>query len=222
MLKKRLLFEINNKSIYEIEALKITCFKTGMAIDADGYTKAYHPDNTGLDDLVHAGHTGNWWGIATDNELTSGNPILQKDSDPAPGYYVSTTSLVDKQYGYADPKRYVDAIQIPYFVLPKRFLKFIKLGDIAWIYNAVKQIGAFAVFADVGPDVGEGSMRLAEQLNIPNHPRHGGMSSEVLYFIFNGTGRGNGFHLSEKEISQAGENAIGNLNVQELIECLNS
>jgi hypothetical protein len=35
---------------------------------------------------------GNWWALVTRN----GRPIVQGADDPAPGFYVSTTTLVYK------------------------------------------------------------------------------------------------------------------------------
>ena len=198
----------NKTEIFKIDRLAITCFQAGMAIDADGSPRAYHPDNTGLDDLKHGGYTGNWWGVATSNELTTGKPLIQKQSDPAPGFYVSTTSLIDSRYEYQDPRRYVNAEKIPYFVLPDHFSETIKLGDIAWIYNTHNGNSCFALFGDVGPDVGEGSMYLAGKLGIDNHPRFGGIASGILYFIFDGSGKGNGFHLTEDEINLLGNKIL--------------
>ncbi|HEY8734149.1 MAG TPA: hypothetical protein VIL90_06255 [Puia sp.] len=214
------LFLFNNRPIYQIGHPLITCFQAGMAIDADGCPNAYHPDNTGLDDLKHGGHPGNWWGVATDNESPDGNPLIQNKNDPAPGYYVSTTSLINTEFEYRNPARYVNAQEVPYFVLPERFLECIKLGDIAWVFNTSNKFNCFAIFADVGPDVGEGSIYLAGKLGIPDDPRVGGVDSGILYFIFNGSGRGNGVHLTENEIILAGEKAMQGFNVHELVSIL--
>jgi hypothetical protein len=203
--------------IFRIDSLPVTCFQAKMAIDADGSPRAYHPDNTGLDDLKHGGYPGNWWGIATDNEMSGGKPLMQKESDPAPGYYVSTTSLIDARYEYQNPLRYVNAEEIPYYVLPDHFSPAIRLGDIAWIYNTHNGKHSFAVFADVGPDVGEGSMYLAKKLGIDNHPRYGGVSSGILYFIFEGSGIGNGRHVTEEQMIETGSKLLNRFSVQELI-----
>jgi len=90
-------------------------YKSGMAVDADGAFRAYHPDDRhGLDSLANAGHPGDWWALVTDNGKSTGNPVLQGKSDPAPGYYVSTTALNDIGYlNLCDPHRYVDALNIP-------------------------------------------------------------------------------------------------------------
>ena len=69
-------------------------YESGMMIDADGGYHAYHPDNkSGLDYLGNAGKPGNWWALVTDDGKPSGNPVVQSSSDPAPGFYISTTSL---------------------------------------------------------------------------------------------------------------------------------
>ena len=68
----------------------------GMAIDADGAPTAYHPNGTsGLDALGNAGRPGNWWALVTDTGTSAGTPVIQGAADPAPGFYVSTTSLHD-------------------------------------------------------------------------------------------------------------------------------
>jgi hypothetical protein len=47
-----------------VEAL---VYEAGLAVDADGAFRAYHPDDRrGLDTIAHAGHPGNWWALATD------------------------------------------------------------------------------------------------------------------------------------------------------------
>src|SRR5262249_26952383 len=71
-------------------------YTAGLAIDADGAFRAYNPhDVLGLDSLAHAGHPGNWWALVTDNGRPSGHPVVQGNSDPAPGFYVSATALYD-------------------------------------------------------------------------------------------------------------------------------
>ena len=94
-------------------------YESGLAIDADGSPRAYHPtDRLGLDSLSHAGHRRNWWALVTDNDEPNGNPVVQGAADPAPGYFVSTTALYDRSNtNVRDPHRYVDAGKIPYVVL---------------------------------------------------------------------------------------------------------
>jgi len=56
-------------------------FVSGMTIDADGAPNAYNPDDTGLDALANAGAPAHWDGVITDR---SGNPLIQRKSDPFP------------------------------------------------------------------------------------------------------------------------------------------
>lgn len=43
---------------------------------------------------------------------------VQGDDDPAPGAYLSTTSLTGRRYTLADPRRYIDSAALPGWVLP--------------------------------------------------------------------------------------------------------
>src|SRR5436190_13096602 len=102
-------------------------YQSGMEIDADGAYHAYHPDGkSGLDYLDNAGRPGNWWALATNND---GRPVIQSDTDPAPGFYVSTTSLQDPNCDKKDPRCYVNAEAVNFIVLPNRLGLGAKLGD---------------------------------------------------------------------------------------------
>ena len=73
----------------------------------------------------------------------------------------------------------------------------------------------------MGPDVGEGSMYLAKKLGIDNDPRYGGISSGILYFIFEGSGNGNGQHITENQMTETGNKILDQLLVPELIALFN-
>jgi hypothetical protein len=88
-------------------------------------------NKSGLDYLANAGKPGNWWALVTDNGKSSGNPVVQSSSDPAPSFYISTTSLEDSSVGREDPRRYVNAEWINFFVLPGKLGLGAKLGDLA-------------------------------------------------------------------------------------------
>ena len=168
-------------------------YKSGLAVDADGAFRAYHPDDSlGLDALVHAGHPGNWWALVTDNEKRSGRPVLQGEDDPAPGFYVSTTALYDAgNPNVRDPRRYVDAQEIPYVVLHPRALRFAHLGDFAMVVNLENGKTAAAIVADESAPnlrVGEGSIALAEALGVDADPRVGGKDHNIVYIVFPGSG----------------------------------
>jgi hypothetical protein len=174
-------------------------FESGLAIDADGAPRAYHPDDSGLDRLAHAGEPGNWWALATGDGTPQGVPLVQGPGDPAPGYHVSTTSLYDGSRPASDPRRYVDSEQVPYVALPAPFVEALgcALGDLAWVERTALDGSVHrsaAIFADVSPPgapLGEGSMLLAQRLGVPSDPRHGGtFRVSVRYAVFPGSGSG--------------------------------
>jgi len=170
-------------------------YQSGLAIDADGSPRAYHPtDRLGLDSLSHAGHRGNWWALVTDNEKTSGTPVVQGAADPAQGYFVSTTALYDRtNTNPRDPRRYVDAENIPYVVLHPKALHYARLGDFATVVNLKNRKVSAAIVADESAPnlpVGEGSIALAEALAIDSSPRHGGQDGKVVFVIYPGSGNG--------------------------------
>lgn len=166
-----------------------------MAIDADGAYRAYHPNNRmGLDSIEHAGHPGNWWALATDSGTTKGKPVLQGKNDPAPGFYVSMTSLFDATItNERNPRRFVDAVTVPYVVLPPEGFKHANLGDFATVVNLRNGKVVTAIIADESaPDLpmGEGSIALARALGVDPDPRSGGAEKGMAYVIFPGSGNG--------------------------------
>jgi hypothetical protein len=166
-------------------------YEAGMTIDADGAPNAYHPDNTGLDDLSNAGSPGNWEGLAKN---VDGEPFVQGPDDPFPGYYVSATALADRTKSANDPTRYVDASKIPFIVLPGMMARQIgaRPGDFAVVFNQRNGKFSYAIYGDVGPPdrIGEGSMALAENLGIRSDARNGGARSGILFLVFPGSGNG--------------------------------
>lgn len=189
-------------------------YESGMTIDADGAPNAYHPDNTGLDDLANAGAPGRWEGLAKD---PNGEPYIQGPDDPFPGYYVSATALADHSKAVSDPARYVDASRIPFIVLPGGMARQIgaRPGDFAVIFNRRNGKSAYAIFGDVGPidRLGEGSVALAENLGIRSDARNGGAHGGILYMVFPGSGNGRPRTIAEidtegRRLLQAWESAL--------------
>jgi len=181
-------------------------YKAGLAIDADGAFRAYNAnDRLGLDSLSHAGHEGDWWALVTENEKTSGRPVLQLNSDPAPGFYVSTTALYDPDNpNPRDPRRYVDAATIPYVVLHPKALNFARLGDFATVVNLQNGMISAAIVADVSAPnlpVGEGSIALAQALGIDADPRTGGKDGDVAYLIYPHSGNRRPRELAEINVN---------------------
>lgn len=163
-------------------------FEAGMTIDADGAPTAYNADNTGLDDLANAGSPEHWDGLVVDPD---GNPLVQGEDDPAPGFYVSCTALGDRTKAHTDPARYVDASKIPYIVLPPDVARQMgaRLGDFAVVTNLRNGKSSYGIFADIGT-LGEGSIALAENLGISSNARRGGAAEGIMYRVFPGSGDG--------------------------------
>lgn len=180
-------------------------YESGLMIDADGAYHAYHPDGrSGLDYLGNAGRPGNWWALVTDNGRPDGSPLIQTASDPAPGFYISTTSLQDLNCDRKDPRRYVNAEALNFIVLPGRIGLGVKLGDFAVVIRPATGAYEYAVYADVGPTnkIGEGSIALAAALALPSNPKSGGIGHGIAYIVFPGGDQK--WPLSQPEIDQYG------------------
>ena len=186
-------------------------YEAGMMIDADGAYHAYHPDSkSGLDYLGNAGRPGNWWALVTDNGQPSGNPVIQTANDPAPGFYISTTSLEDTTCERNDPRRYVNAEAINFIVLPGRLGLGAKLGDFAVVIRPHTGAYDYAVYADVGPanKLGEGSIALANALGIPANPKSGGIGHGIAFIVFPGSAQN--WPLSQPDIDRYGAQLFSN------------
>lgn len=161
---------------------KHVSFIGDLDIDADGAYRAYHPDNkSGLDDLRNAkDENGRWCGIVT----VAGKPVVQGEHDPAPGFYVSATSLhlLDehgRQRSPADPRCYVDAETVPFMVVPPQIIAGVAgvvMGCYGRITNIKTGMVAIVVVADGGPRTrdGEASIAAAKLLGISPSARSGG------------------------------------------------
>src|SRR5262249_22001236 len=169
-------------SVWKLGGGAAVFFVAGMTIDADGSPRAYHPENTGLDDLENARGDGGWAGIV----LQDGEPVVQGPADPAPGYYVSQTALEDWTKRATDPNRYVDSEKVPFIVLPGDVARMAgaRVGDFAMVRNLRNGRSCAAIFADMGPGLGEGSIALARALGINPDARRGGTYRGVLYIVF--------------------------------------
>lgn len=194
-MNRKTLLRVGGNNVF-LRDNRVIEFEAGMTIDADGSPRAYHPDDKlGLDYLANAGHPGNWWALVCEN----GRPIVQSATDPAPGYYVSTTAYFHAAYGEADPRRYLDSERVCFVVVPsqlRRLVKPIVLGCRAIVTNLANGKTAEATVGDIGPatHLGEGSIALAKALRIPSNPRRGGVSTGIRYEIFPGETL-NGFDL---------------------------
>jgi hypothetical protein len=168
----------------------VLLWQSGLSIDGDGSPRCYHPDSAkGLDRLANAGGAGTWWAVVCNDQ---DQPIVQGPNDPAPGFFVSATALVDASWPIRDPRRYVDAETVPYVVISQSLLPryTVRLGDVAMVIYQTREVGA--VVADIGPrnHYGEGSIALADALGIPSSPRAGGVRQGVTFLVFQNSSRG--------------------------------
>lgn len=177
-------------NVWRADNTIVNCAKGKLTPVVDGSPHGYHPDGSppGLQILSKAGHEGDWWGIATDNGLHSGTPVVQGHSDPAPGFYVSTTDLVDPAYSFKSPYHYVDSEKIPFMQVPSRTSEFgWKMGDFCTVcYNGKCVHG---IVANLGPrrNFGNTSMMMAKSLGIDDSPKQGGVESGVKYLVYKGS-----------------------------------
>lgn len=193
-----------------------TLYRAKMYIDADGSPRAYGPSNSGLDYTANAGSTGNWWGVVAD--ATGTNPILQTASDPYPGMYVSTTSLVDSHYAIANPLRYVNSETVPFIAMPTNVLSSgnIHVGDVAYVYNTTTGQSCFAIYADAGntTSIGEASIYTAGHVGVDPDVRTGGTSSGIIdYVVFPNSGFGQGYIPTIPQIDSIGNLFLNSANV---------
>lgn len=207
-----------------------------MMMDVDGAPNCYHPKNLGLrtdywnfdimkhtgclDKHSNGGYPGNWFGMVTDTGKDSGTPIVQGPNDPFPGFNVAATSLVDKTKKASDPRRYVDARQIPYVAFNyqvyaeagARFTRIGKgptgrLGDILTVVNPKaddEHRYLHAIFADVGgrdnPHFGEASPALGLRIQA-----YGRVMAEILFICYPHSGADQGTIPSYDDIQSKGE-----------------
>jgi len=205
-LDKKIYKTINNKVIYELPANNMYVVESGMAIDADGSPRAYHPNSSlALDYLANAGKPGNWWALEVNK---NGTPIIQTEGDPAPGFYISKTSLLYPNKKSSDPGRYINSETVPFIAVPGGFAKDFGTGDIAMVINKKNGRQAYAIVADVGPrdKIGEGSIFLAKTLGVMGTPKKGGAAGSILYIFIKNSG--NKLPLDNREINKKGNEML--------------
>jgi hypothetical protein len=185
-------FSVGAVQVLDVDG--VFAFAAGMAIDVDGAPNAYHPPTLrhpisgrppGLDDLRNAKSGKGWAGVVVGRD---GKPIVQGPSDPCPGFFVSQTALGDHSRLITDPRRYVDAVAVPYISLPPQFEHFAGLGDLAVVLRGSTSCGA--IWADIGPShrIGEASPAVAASLGLyRGNPNDGHEAADVVYALFPGT-----------------------------------
>ncbi|ABB23846.1 glycoside hydrolase family 75 protein [Pelodictyon luteolum] len=184
--------------IYMLQDRSAYSYVTGfMTIDADGAPNAYHPNNSGLDDLANAGYPRHsWWNTVLVPDPADGSrPYIMK-SGPYAGYYISMTTLKDLRYAETDSRRYVDASRIPYIVFPETFAAMDgvgQIGDYGVAVNLDNGSSSGFVVADIGPrrhPLGEISIALATRLGGKDVSARTGPAKplgQILYIVFPGS-----------------------------------
>ena len=112
--------------------------------------------------------TGNYSGVAIFGFQTDSKnrPLIQGEGDPLPGKaYISATSVNIPDAPSGTQRKYVDALNVPYVVLPSTFVSKYKVkpGALAVVYRRKSNTYAFAVFAD-GGGLGEASIKLHQDI----------------------------------------------------------
>ncbi len=205
----RIIGSIQGNDIIEDDDGSVT-FSAGATIDGDGangqlgqlpcYAPAcYHEPR--LDVLQNAGEPGNWYGVVTDTGNENGNPIVQKQTDPCLGAYISATSLqlLDKDgqpLPDSSPFKYVDSATVPFIVVPPMIIEAVQgivLGCRCLVTNSQTGKTTEAVVADIGPSnhLGEISAACAKAIGVStgtNYPANGGgaLPPTIGYQLFPG------------------------------------
>jgi hypothetical protein len=182
-------------------------FLAGATLDGDGangqagQSPCYAPllyNGPTLDVIGNAGHPGNWWGVVTDNGQANGIPIIQGQSDPAPGAFVSMTAL--NLFGPdgsalpdSSPFKYVDSATVPYISLPEIVIQSasgVVVGCRCVVTNNQTGASVEGVVVDSGNNdhIGEISVASAKALGlrvgVPHEANGGGTSRPIIAYQF--------------------------------------
>jgi hypothetical protein len=174
-------------------------------IDADGAPNAYHPADVGktcsasggllgLDCPANAGYpNGSFWrDVLAVDPNNNAKPYVQPSGTFA-GFFVSMTSLSDRNKAATDPTKYVSSTTFPYIVFPGNFNAKSgtgKVGDLGFAINLSNNKKSHFVVAETGPaaaDLGEMSIAFATAMGGVNpNPINGAgaPSGTILYVSF--------------------------------------
>jgi hypothetical protein len=153
------------------KGLSFTCDGVNAVINGKAVTPRSDPrhwQKLCREAWAQAQHTGDYskvhiFGFLKDKD---GHPVIQKVGDPLPNEaYVTTTTMVIPNTPEDAQRHWVDAVQIPYIVLPNSLVNALSLtpGDLAVVYRPRTDAIAFAVYADCC-SLGEASVRLHQDL----------------------------------------------------------
>ncbi len=232
--------EMGTIGVFRDPDSKAIAFASQMQVNTDGAPDSYHPDDIGITHIcngVSVGQDCTWkpkclpefnqakaegfggptkicfFAMAAD---AHGVPIIQGDTDPKPGYFVSTTALKQPGEHIQTQQAQLDSNTIPFAVIPGTWHRSgkpgPKLGDLGVAYRRSNGKMAFFVVGDTGPSkkLGEGSVALHHALgNDPfmmrsgvRRARKGIGGQDVVYLMFPGSAQtGQKFSTTMIELS---------------------
>jgi hypothetical protein len=166
---------VKDVDVFQVDGRQAAHFLAKLATDADGAPRAYHPC-----DKVDGDNAGKAFDVLTSVKQSDLHGIQGQGEaiGPAPGYYVSGTTLFDPEVKDENnikkennAARWVDASIVPYFVLPKSFPvpPGTRLADgcVGLVVDTRSGRSSGAIMADHGNNVGEGSIALVRRLKLP-------------------------------------------------------
>lgn len=173
-------------------------YTSRMHVDADGCPRAYGPENSGIEDNRNAQRSN---GSFSRNVIVldeNGEPVRQRSTDPAPGFFISKTALGDPDLPDRNPNKWVDALTVPYLVLPGGGAGGARAGDAALVIRRDTGVQVKAIVGDIGPadETGEASMccaGLVSGLSLSQITETLARTSGSLIDPRNGGPRGNNF-----------------------------
>jgi hypothetical protein len=188
---------------YRVDGKGLSATCSGVFARLDGVAHTQKNDAGHWEQLCrqywdNAQATGDYSKLKIVGFLThNGRPVVQGDGDPLPGEaFVTTTSLTIPGVPDTAQRRYVNAREIPYVVLPAKYARshHLNLGDLVAVYRQENKRIAYAVYGDSG-DFGEASIRLHQDLGndaIVTEPggirrARRGISDPVLLIALTGT-----------------------------------
>jgi hypothetical protein len=214
--------EIGTVNIFRDPQSTAIAFASQMQVNTDGAPDSYHPDDIGITHIcngVSVGQNCTWkascltdfkqakaehfkgptkicfFAMVSDGQ---GVPLIQGETDPKPGYFVSTTALHQPGENVRSQQAQLDSNTVPFAVIPgkwqSRGAPGPKLGDMGVAYRQSNGKSAFFVIGDTGPGnkLGEGSVALHKALgNDPfmmrfgvNRARKGIGDRDAIYLLF--------------------------------------
>lgn len=217
--------EIGPVQIFRDAPTNAIAFASQMQVNTDGAPDSYHPDDIGITHICNGISVGPncTWKAACLPEFrqakaegfrgptkvcffamatgADGVPILQSDTDPKPGYFVSTTALKQPGQNPRAPQAQLDSNTVPFAVIPTTWQRTgrpgPRLGDFGIAYRRSNGNMAYFVVGDTGPrnKLGEGSVALHKALgNDPfvmrfgvRRARKGIGGRDVVYLLFPGS-----------------------------------